>query len=62
MATRKKIDCGKFPSEKNCSLTLTGTEEEIVPTAVYHAVTYHGHAESPELREKIRNSMEDEKA
>jgi len=57
---RKIADCRLYPSEKNCSLTISGTEEEVLTAAVQHAVTSHGHKESPELREQIRGFLKDE--
>ncbi len=59
---RKVIDCRNFPSEKNCTLAISGTEEEVLDTAVHHAVTAHGHANTPELREQIRSMLQDEPA
>jgi predicted small metal-binding protein len=55
---RKVVDCRRFPSESNCSLTIAGTEEEVLDVAVPHAVSRHGHENTPELREQIRASME----
>ena len=60
MATRKIADCRKFPSEKGCSLTIAGTEDEVMKVAVWHAVNDHGHKDSPELREQIRAMLTDE--
>ena len=60
MSTRKVADCRKFPSEKNCTVTIAGSEEEVVPLAVHHAVESHGHADTPELHEMIRSSLADE--
>lgn len=57
---RKVIDCSQFPSEKNCTLKISGTEEEILPVAVYHAVTYHGHSETPELKSEIQKLLKNE--
>jgi peroxiredoxin Q/BCP len=48
------------PSEKNCSLKISGTEEEVLDAAVQHAVSAHGHEETPELREQIKSMLEDE--
>jgi len=31
---RKSIDCRDYPSEKNCSLKISGTEEEVLDAAV----------------------------
>lgn len=61
MPSRKVADCRKTPSEKNCSVTIAGTEEEVVPLAVHHMVTYHGHTDSPELKQQIVAGLEDEK-
>jgi predicted small metal-binding protein len=59
-AQRKSIDCRDYPSEKNCSLKISGTEEEVVDAAVQHAVTAHGHEEAPKLREQIKSMLKDE--
>jgi predicted small metal-binding protein len=56
---RKMIDCGKVPSEINCTLTIAGTEDEVLDAAVSHAVAKHGHQDSPELREMLRAGLED---
>jgi hypothetical protein len=61
MANRKVADCRQFPSEKNCTLTISGTEEEVLTVAVWHAVHSHGHKETPELRQQIRAMLKDEK-
>ncbi len=58
---RKVADCRKFPSEIPCSVVISGREEEILPLTIYHAVTAHGHADTPELREHIQAMLEDEK-
>lgn len=57
---RKVADCREFPSENNCSLTISGTEEEVMAAATEHAVSAHGHTDSPELREQIRGMLKDE--
>jgi hypothetical protein len=59
---RKMVDCRKMPSDSNCSLAIAGTEDEVLETAVAHAVAHHGHEDTPELREGIRASMEDAEA
>ena len=57
--TRKFIDCRLYPSENNCSLRLEGTEDEVIEAATQHAVTVHGHTNSPDLREKIKTLLQD---
>lgn len=56
---RKVIDCRLYPSEKGCTLSMEGTEEELLEVAVDHAVVAHGHTNSPELREKVRSLLRD---
>jgi hypothetical protein len=61
MATRKAIDCRDHPSENNCSLRISGTEEEVLDAATQHAVRSHGHDNSPELREQLRSMLKEAK-
>ena len=57
---RKSIDCRNYPSEKNCSLKISGTENEVLDAAVQHAISAHGHKQSPELREQIKSMLKNE--
>ena len=59
-AQRKSIDCRNHPSEKNCTLKISGTEEEVLDAAVQHAVSAHGHKNSPELRDQLKSMLEEE--
>jgi predicted small metal-binding protein len=59
---RKYIDCREIPSENNCSLKISGTEAEVLEAAVQHAVSAHGHENTAELREHLRQSLKDEAA
>ncbi|HEX3713212.1 MAG TPA: DUF1059 domain-containing protein [Trebonia sp.] len=56
--TRYMIDCRKVPSENNCTLTIAGTEDEVLNAAAEHAVTAHGHEGTPELRDMLRSALE----
>jgi len=56
--SRKMIDCRKSPSESNCSLTIAGTEEEVLDAAIAHAIAKHGHVDTPELRAAMRAALE----
>jgi len=60
-AQRKFIDCRDYPSEKNCSLKISGAEEEVLDAAVQHATSVHGHANTPQLREQIKQMLKDER-
>lgn len=57
---RKVADCRDFPSEKNCTLTVAGREDEVLIVAARHAVEEHGHEDTPELREQIKEMLKDE--
>src|SRR3954462_5169489 len=61
VAMRKVADCRMFPSESNCSLTITGSEEEVVRAAAEHAVSVHGHEDTAELRDQLRAMLADER-
>jgi len=50
MAERKSIDCRDYPSDKSCTLKISGTEQEVLDAAVQHAVSAHGHNDPKELR------------
>jgi len=56
---RKVVDCRLYPSEIGCTLRIEGTEEEVLEAATHHAVTAHGHTNSPELREQLRTLIKD---
>jgi predicted small metal-binding protein len=55
-------DCRRFESESKCSLTIIGEEDEVVKTAAQHAAAVHGHEDTPEMREQIREMLEPESA
>lgn len=59
MSERKKVDCRLYPSEKGCTLSIEGTEEEVLEAATQHAIMAHGHTNSPELREQLKTIMQD---
>jgi hypothetical protein len=59
-SVRKVIDCREFPSDSNCSLTIAGTETEVLKAAAEHAVSSHGHAPGPDLLSALRSSLRDE--
>jgi predicted small metal-binding protein len=57
---RKMIDCREFPSESKCTLTIAGTEAEVLKAASEHAVSSHGHSAGPELESALRSSLRNE--
>jgi predicted small metal-binding protein len=58
MMARKMIDCRKVPNDIGCTLTIAGTEDEVLDAAAAHAVARHGHEDTPELREMLRAGLE----
>jgi hypothetical protein len=48
--TRKVADCREFPSESNCTLTISGAATE-------HTVSVHQHPDTPELRSQLRGML-----
>jgi hypothetical protein len=59
---RVMADCRRFPSASNCSLTIIGEEDEVLDVAVQHAISVHGHEDTPETREQIRGLLEPEES
>ena len=59
MANRKAADCRKFPSEKNCSLYISGTEAEVIEASIQHAVSAHGHKDTPEFEAELKKFLVD---
>jgi predicted small metal-binding protein len=58
--TRKIADCREMPSESGCTLTISGEEDEVLTAATQHAVATHGHEDTSELRDMIRQGLKDE--
>jgi hypothetical protein len=55
---RKFIDCREFPSERNCSIAIVAdTENELLEAAIQHATSVHGHQDTPEFREMLRQTI-----
>jgi hypothetical protein len=57
---RKVADCRAFPSENNCTLTISGEEDEVVAAATMHAVAVHGHEDTAEVSDWLRQNLRDE--
>jgi hypothetical protein len=55
---RMMADCRRFPSESSCSLVIIGEEDEVVRAAAEHAASVHGHEDTPEMREQVRQFLE----
>ena len=55
---RMMADCRRFPSENNCTLVMIGEEAELTQAAAEHAISMHGHEDTPEFRAQIRDFLE----
>ena len=55
---RMMADCRRWPSESNCSLVIIGEEDEVLRAAAEHAASVHGHEDSSEMREQLRELLE----
>jgi predicted small metal-binding protein len=52
--SRKYIDCREYPSDINCSVTISAdSDKELLEAAVQHAVSVHRHQDTPELRSQL---------
>jgi hypothetical protein len=60
MDKRKFIDCRECPSDIDCTVRISGRENEVLPLAVHHAMTVHSHEDTPELREQLTALLKDE--
>ena len=59
---RVMADCRRFASDNRCQLTIIGPEDDVLAAAVQHATASHGHADTRELRDGIRATLEPEGA
>ena len=51
---RYQIDCREHPSENNCTVSIAAdSKNELLDAAVQHAVTVHGHKDTPEFRTEL---------
>ncbi len=55
---RMMADCRRFESDSNCDLTIIGEEAHVVEAAAQHAAASHGHEDTPEMREQMRQMLE----
>lgn len=55
---RKYIDCREFPSDTKCTVSIAAdTEKELLDAAVQHAVAVHGHQDTPQFRNHLKEIM-----
>jgi predicted small metal-binding protein len=56
--TRQYVDCREIPSESKCTVAISAdSEKELIDVAVQHAVKVHGHRDTPEFRQMLRQAI-----
>ncbi len=59
---RYVMDCATMPSDRGCTLRISGERDEVLTAATEHAVSSHGHTDGPELREGLAQALQPEMA
>ena len=57
---RVTLDCRNKPEAQGCTLTMSGTENEVLDLAEYHVTTKHGFKKEPGLRNQLRSFLKHE--
>lgn len=57
---RVTIDCRGQAEAKGCTLSISGTEQEVLEIAERHVITKHGFKQEPGLQEKLRGLLKHE--
>ena len=59
---RKYIDCREYPSDIGCTVAISAdTDAELLEVAVQHAISVHGHKDTPELRQQLTGLFREER-
>jgi hypothetical protein len=60
MADRYKVDCRKYPSDQACTVTISGSIDEVVDLGWLHAKMHHEHEDEDEkgIKDWIRSNAE----
>jgi hypothetical protein len=60
MADRYKVDCRKFPSDQGCTITISGSIDEVIELGRLDAKTHHAHKDEEEkgIKDWIRTNAE----
>lgn len=60
MEKRVRVDCRKFPSEKGCTIAISGAVEEVAELGWLHAKLHHAHKDEEEkgIKDWIRGNAE----
>jgi predicted small metal-binding protein len=57
---RKYVDCREMPSKSKCTVAISAdSEKELLEVAVQHAVKVHGHQDTAEFRQMLRQAIKE---
>lgn len=57
---RLYADCRDYPSDSKCTLAISAdSKEELLEAAVQHAISVHGHLDTPEFREGVLTTFKE---
>lgn len=57
---RKYVDCREMPSDSHCTVAISAdSEKELMEVAVQHAVAVHGHQDTPEFRQQLKQIIKE---
>lgn len=54
------MDCRGKPEAQGCTLTISGTENEVLDVAEYHVTSKHGFKKEPGLKDQLRSYLKRE--
>lgn len=54
------MDCRGKSEAQGCTLSISGTEQEVLEVAEYHVTTKHGFKQETGLRDKLRGFLKHE--
>jgi predicted small metal-binding protein len=58
--SRKYVDCREVPSESKCTVAISAdSEKELIEIAVQHAVKVHGHQDTAEFRQMLKQAIKE---
>ena len=53
-------DCRDYPSDMKCTVAISAdSADELLEASVQHAVSIHGHTDTPEFRTDIRKTFKE---
>jgi predicted small metal-binding protein len=55
---RKYVDCREMKSQSECTVAISAdSEKELIEVAVQHALEVHGHQDTAEFRQMLKQAI-----